>query len=629
MARLTFVRSRSIVLGLAVAVALCVGSSAQAGVSVQIGGTPSAVPLASNDIAAAARALAPSTTGNQSLAVLLVNFADNRSTPWTPAVAQSVVSSGLNSYYGEASNNRTSFTVTAFGWYQLSATTTGCDYLGWESEAFAQARAAGVDPASYNHVMIVLAPVPYSVCAWAGLGELGGPVTWINDPFLTVRTIAHELGHNFGLDHANAWVCPAGAMIGSGCVSQAYGDPFDDMGIGSSGSYEFSSWHKWQLGWLDPSEQQTVSATGDYSLVADEAARDSGVKLLLVPLANGSSYAVETRSATGQYDSSIDRRATTGALIRLVPTALASSSNETNLIDGNPGTATFSDAAFQVGECLSDPVNDLAITTVSASNGKTVVHVALGTTTCGGSGGSSGGGGGTNGGGTFSTGATLSVNAGAVKTTVGGTISYTAVVSAMTGDGGTQRHLYASLPAGASLVRSTSDHGSCVLVGSTVDCNLGALGAPNTAQVMLVFKFAEPGAFSLPFSVTAGQQGGDLTSSVLTVTGTVFDPRGSVAPPPPVSTAGSLTVGSTLYAVLSAAVRYENGLGYHWQVSDPVGKAVRGARLHWRTLPNGNTARLKLDGNLVGHELRLVVTIADWHPRSYESAATAPVEPPH
>jgi hypothetical protein len=317
------------------------------------------------------------TTGNLSVAVVLVNFSDDRATPWTLDQARTLASTQLNSFYSEASGGLTTFTVTAFGWYSLSAPSTSCAFGSWKNETFSLAHTGGVDLTAYDHV-ILLFPRSSS-CSFDGRGDQPGQVIWLNGSIADPAVLPHEMGHNFGLPHANAWVCP-GTMIGSTCTSLEYGDPFDVMSY--SNLFEFSSWHKEQLGWLDPSESYVVSGSGDYSLVSDESTRDSGVKLLLVPLVGGSYYAIETRTQTAYYDSyndPIGPFATTGVLIRILRGPLL-----VDLIDGNPSTTTFEDAAFQAGNCLDDPTNQVAITTLGVTSGHATVHVDFGalTPTC-------------------------------------------------------------------------------------------------------------------------------------------------------------------------------------------------------------------------------------------------------
>ena len=90
--------------------------------------------------------------------------------------------------------------------------------------------------AAYDRIIYLF---PTNTCAWAG--SRWGKRALLNGT-LTVANTAHELGHTFGLPHAQAWSC---APRPCGVVN--YGDPYDTMG---SGTGDFDSYEKWLLGWI-------------------------------------------------------------------------------------------------------------------------------------------------------------------------------------------------------------------------------------------------------------------------------------------------------------------------------------------------------------------------------------------
>ena len=92
--------------------------------------------------------------------------------------------------------------------------------------ARAAAKAAGFDTARFS--LDIVAFTTISGFWWAGRGGLGWKGIWINGYF-DLRVTAHELGHNYGLHHANFWNTTDGTIIGPG-TSQEYGNPFDVMG---------------------------------------------------------------------------------------------------------------------------------------------------------------------------------------------------------------------------------------------------------------------------------------------------------------------------------------------------------------------------------------------------------------
>src|SRR5262249_20387597 len=69
-------------------------------------------------------------------------------------------------------------------------------------------------------------------------------------------TIAHELGHRFGLDHVHGFICPVGAFNPDMCAKNEYGGGPDVMGGGGAGigpGDMLSAYHAYQLHYIaDP-----------------------------------------------------------------------------------------------------------------------------------------------------------------------------------------------------------------------------------------------------------------------------------------------------------------------------------------------------------------------------------------
>ena len=92
------------------------------------------------------------------------------------------------------------------------------------------------------------------------------------------QTLAHELGHNFGLEHSGtAWCDPApvdGSYGSSACVDLTYVDVFDPMGggTGSKGVAPLSTPDKLRLGLLPANRRrtETAAATTRFTLGAVE-----------------------------------------------------------------------------------------------------------------------------------------------------------------------------------------------------------------------------------------------------------------------------------------------------------------------------------------------------------------------
>jgi hypothetical protein len=302
-----------------------------------------------------------------------------------------------------------------------------CNASAVGQDALEAAKDAGEDPDRYDHVMIIFPYLPPGDCAWAGLGVIGGSVTWINGLYGNAAQIdsgvaAHELGHNLGVRHASSLACtepsmtdaatvvlaatsctlPRVAEYPSGPVSATseYGDPFDMMGtfgyaFAWHGTELMSTWRRAQLLQLPAAMQREVteSATVDVAV----AGASSGVQLVRIPRANGDAarreLAVEFRPASGVFDRWGLGGATGGVLVRLVPSL--TTSDKSYLLDGTPETrqhavgsgsdqtfrndfvAAWRDAAVPVGRTLLDQSGRVAITVVAASSASATVQVRI------------------------------------------------------------------------------------------------------------------------------------------------------------------------------------------------------------------------------------------------------------
>lgn len=300
------------------------------------------------------------------VAVVLVNFTNNRSTPFTTDQVRArmwTAADSVNQYFQQQSNGAVSLIGRdrtdgdVYGWYELPMASTGCDVDAFSARAREAAAARGVDLSGYDHVQLIFPTV--SDCTFGGRGEFPGSQTWING-YLQTGILAHELGHNMGAHHAGSLSCTdasgAKVAISTSCAFTEYGDPFDAMG---NGRRLMSSWHRAQLGQLPIEGQRTVAASGTYDLANANDPAAAGSKLILVPRKRAGQptsefYALEIRQPQLPFD---DGAATqpqaTGVSIRLVPSI--TDRLQSRLIDNVPSTAAVTDAPLQPGVTFSDP----------------------------------------------------------------------------------------------------------------------------------------------------------------------------------------------------------------------------------------------------------------------------------
>src|SRR4029453_7530733 len=143
--------------------------------------------------------------------------------------------------------------------------------------ADAAAAAVGAAPASYPRRVYAL---PSSSCPAAGIGDLGGASTraWVFTCDL-LDIYAHELGHNFGMNHAST-------------PTSEYGDSSDFMALGLGRPRQVNAVHKLQMGWVEPSRVETVTEDGSYDVMPLELTPDgtsSTPQLLTVASPDGGS----------------------------------------------------------------------------------------------------------------------------------------------------------------------------------------------------------------------------------------------------------------------------------------------------------------------------------------------------
>ena len=338
-----------------------------------------------------AAAPAPTTLGEQRTVVILVNFSDAPTQPYTPDSARSAIFGTTSSFFLENSYQQTWLAGDVYGWFTIPVSSTSCDYASIASYAQSAATVAGVNLSFYAHQ--VYAFPQNASCGWWGLSSVGGTPSqsWINGAF-ELGVLAHELGHGEGLWHSHSLDCGTAAIVGPNCATDEYGDIVDMMGASHWAHY--NAFQKERLGWLNYGVLPpitTVLADGTYTIDAYETV-GSGPKALKVLKSTDPStgqrtwYYVESRQASG-FDrflsdpSTAPQNVTIGVLVH---TGTESSGNSAFLLDMTPATPVYYwwyDPALAAGQTFTDPNTGLTITTSWVSSTGAGVTVHLGTTT--------------------------------------------------------------------------------------------------------------------------------------------------------------------------------------------------------------------------------------------------------
>jgi hypothetical protein len=313
------------------------------------------------------------TFGSQKTLLILVNFSNNPTQPYTVDQAKTGYAA-LDAWFREVSYQQTSLAIDVIGWYTLPLTTDGCDYALIQSKARQAATAAGVNLSTYVRQVYAF---PFNAnCQFAGMGSVGGAPSsvWINGNTNT-GILAHEFGHTLGLYHSHALNCHP-SVVTPPCSIVEYGDTTDTMG-GGSGHY--NAFQKQRIGWLDYNLSPpitTVSSGGAYTIDAYEMPGTAPKALKLARGTTGQSFFVELRRNVG-WDTNLYR---TGVFIHL---ATDNQPNSSTLLDMTPGTSPLSDDAFlDVGKSFTDTVSGVTLTTLSVSGTSATIMVDMDDTPC-------------------------------------------------------------------------------------------------------------------------------------------------------------------------------------------------------------------------------------------------------
>lgn len=345
--------------------------------------------------------------GQRKVAVILFNFQNNTDEPFTKEEVREKVYDDANDYYKEVSFSKLSISgynsstgeQDIYGWYTIPYNSApDCETGDWSYEA--NKLAVKQDNFNENNYSNIMYFFPYNNnCDFAGTGVVGNlssnydwPVeSWFNGG-IGAYIIAHELGHNFGSQHASSYKCydenKNTVSISDDCDFSDYGDPFDVMGSGSSPNH-MSSFNKTQLGWLDSQNVQNVEEDGTFTLYPIEK-KSSGIQAIKIPRGTYSEstyyddyYFLEYRRPYGYDDFNESDAVVNGISIRLVKSYYPEGSLLTYLIDTTPGSNPndyandndFIDSALLSGETFKDDIANIEIKTISVSDESAEVEI--------------------------------------------------------------------------------------------------------------------------------------------------------------------------------------------------------------------------------------------------------------
>jgi hypothetical protein len=208
--------------------------------------------------------------GARQIILIRVDFSDYTGASLTDTEATNVVLD-FNFAFNDWSYGRFSFDAPGAGsavtpLYRMPTSAAGYDGDSTQlhTDARNAATADGYNMNNYDFIMVCFRGGTPGF-GYGGLGQVGGKNSWIRSTGRSgnANIGSHELGHNFGLNHANYYNAPVGTMIADGGDNEEYGDPYDTLG-GASTNNPFNVRFKQYLAWItnDASGTEWVSASG-------------------------------------------------------------------------------------------------------------------------------------------------------------------------------------------------------------------------------------------------------------------------------------------------------------------------------------------------------------------------------
>lgn len=298
------------------------------------------------------------TTGPKKILFIRVDFPDRlevdpidyNGLPLTQARAESIYSE-VNQFYLSNSYGKTSLQTTVTPVVHMPHPQTYYTQLNNDVEMENDARNEAFLQKGYDTNKFDFDVVGFSYTTgfnWSGHSLIGTKGSLLNGVF-SLPVAAHELGHNYGLLHANLWQTTDGTPNGAGNDVE-YGDCYDMMSdpttCSISSNSHFNVRYKRLLDWLTDADVETATANGEYTIYAQDSASSApGFRALKITKDATKNYWIEFRQLAGG-------NASNGALIHW--DYASQDFNQTQLLDMHPATSTIADAPLQIGQSFTD-----------------------------------------------------------------------------------------------------------------------------------------------------------------------------------------------------------------------------------------------------------------------------------
>lgn len=321
----------------------------------------------------------------KTLAVFLINYTDSTQNPFTPSEATEKIFNGnFANFFKQASYGDVVFGGDVYGWITEPKDSNECNFNTSASIMPGSALANFIAENSINLEAYDYTFLLHNCPDYPGFNGLTQPGTniaagmgstwWYENLWSTFtpeqtgleRVMIHEVGHLFGLDHANGYDCGNTTIKDkiTDCTKIETGNNFDIMG-NSSYSLGLSAFARNALGWLPDEDVVTVTSSGVYTLKPVESRTGTRLIKITATAQDGTTiptpYTLEYHAPVG-FDKSLSQFSPFGLTLSRIDYG------QTYILDANPSELSFDDDMkdYTLGKdaSFSDPLYGLTISNV-------------------------------------------------------------------------------------------------------------------------------------------------------------------------------------------------------------------------------------------------------------------------
>jgi len=312
------------------------------------------------------------------IGVILFYFQNSTNPEFPEEIIQEIMFDGHNSvktYYEEVSFQQLSLTGTVFNWVEIpfdmpnSGNVEDCNKLEWAEAAKQTLQNMEVNLDDYTNFYYISSDTVSGCGHGVSFADAGYSNGFSN---VSQYIFTHELGHAFGLNHANFLDCGSKSIdVYSQCSESEYSDPYGVMGTEYT---HLNGINKMILGWIPYSSVQEITTTGSYVLSSVSSSETGAPQILKVPKPDTREYYILEYHHSVGYDASLRQELLDGTSIRIWNN---SKGRSTRLLDPilASGHSSTSRPVIYDDEIFIDEINQIQIKQVSHTVDGTVLEI--------------------------------------------------------------------------------------------------------------------------------------------------------------------------------------------------------------------------------------------------------------